>query len=315
MDITTDFSDYLSQRDHHRVEPVVFDLSNSKINEFLREAYRINSHITELTNYLRSIRGAYLALQSHRPRARHNALHDSTSSLPAADKNQPLTDQDREKIDVETRYLLTTISSAVRQLSETAKLSSDLDASLAQQRRSKKGLGLLGRWAAGGGVESKSPEELEEEAAFETIKMHRDGVIWYLQRRLEIAAEKQRSMTEIRVQREVEKHRSILYKAKGLDDGIGVSSGGYGSGGESWNASTSSSVGVDMDREEYERQQRQAMETMLTPEQVQMFEREQQDMVKQFNENLQKIRLAFLTTSPFTSIRTLTIIADQQSPL
>jgi syntaxin 18 len=298
MNITTNFSDCLSQRDHHRIEPFVFDLTNSKINEFLREAYRINSHITELTNYLCSIRGAYLALQSHRPRARHNALHDSTSSLPTADKNQPLTDQDRERIDVETRHLLTTISSAVRQLSETAKISSDLDASLAQQRRSKKGLGLLGRWAAGGGIESKSPEELEEEAAFETIKMHRDGVIWYLQRRLEIAAEKQRSMTEIRVQREVEKHRSILYKARGLDDGIGVSGGGYGSGGESWTAAPASSVvGIDMDREEYERQQRQAMETMLTPEQLQMFEKEQQDMVKQFNENLQKIRLVFLISS------------------
>jgi syntaxin 18 len=205
-----------------------------------------------------------------------------------------LTDHERTRIDAETRTLLTTISSAIRQLSETAKISSDLDASLAQQRRSKKGLGLLGRWAAGGGVQSKSPEEEEEEAGFETIKMHRDGVVWFLQKRLERAGELQRSMVEIRVQREVERGRSILYKARGAGAaGLADGMGDYGgAGGQNFNATAASSsmAGIDMDRDEYQRQQKQAMETMLSPEQLQMFASEQRDMLTHYSENLNKIR-------------------------
>jgi syntaxin 18 len=322
MNLTTEFNDCLSRKGHSRIEPFVFD--TAKINEFLREAYRINTHITELTNYLRSIRRAYLTLE-HRPRTKHNAIHKPKSSLPKSD--EPLTDLQRNEIDLQTRHLLTTISSAIRQLSETAKLSLDLDANLAQQRRSKQGFGALGRWAAGGGIHTKTPEELEEEARLETIKMHRDGVLWFLQKwhvifffssglpsnssaRLERAGEMQRSMTAIRVEREVERSRSSLYKARGpgtmgLVDGIGVSGGAR----ESWR-DTSSTTGVDMDREEYERQQRQAMETMLSPEQIQMFEkfvypviqnpvylfawlistREQHDMLKQYSDNLNKIK-------------------------
>jgi syntaxin 18 len=126
--------------------------------------------------------------------------------------------------------------------------------------------------------------------------MHRDGVVWFLQKRLERAGELQRSMVEIRVQREVERSRSILYKARGngmagLIDSVGVTGGDFGGGGQSSNAAASSSMaGIDMDREEYERQQRQAMETMLSPEQVQMFESEQREMLKHYSENLNKIR-------------------------
>lgn len=161
----------------------------------------------------------------------------------------------------------------------------DLDESLAQQKRSKGG--FLGRWAAGGGVTAKTPEELEEADRRDTIKRHRDGVLWFLQRRLEGAGEMQRSMVEVRVRREVERSRSILYKARGpgtsgLVDGIGVSGG-----------SASYLSATDLEKEQG--QERQAIESSLSPEQIQLFEREQEDMLRHYNSELNKIKY----TTPF----------------
>jgi syntaxin 18 len=304
MDITITLSDVLSQNGGKRIEPFVLELST--IDKFLFEAYQINARITELSKYLNSIRPSYLALQPHRKQTKRNAPSDAASSLPV-DKSQPLTDVQRTRIDAQMRELLTTISSAIRQLSEAANASSDLDASISQQRRQKKGLGVLGRWAAGGGMQQKSPEELEEEDATNTIRMHRDGVIWFLQQRLELAATMQRNMVEIRVQREVERSRSILYKARGsttmgLVDGAGVS-GPSGVGGEQgWKGSSTMST-MDLDREEQDRQQRDALESMLSPEQVQMFEREQSDMLKTFNQELNKIKTAESSLMEISSLQ------------
>lgn len=300
MDITTQFNACLKEKESSRVESFVFQLST--LNEFLKEAYRIvypprfqlcipsnnhskNSHIDELTSYLRSIRASYLTLQSHRP-TNHRARHqDVTSQLPNGDRSQPLTDAQRTRIDSETRQLLTTISGAIRKLQETTQISSDLDESLAQAKRSKGG--FLGRWAAGGGVTAKTPEELEEAEARDAIRRHRDGVIWFLQRRLEGAGEMQRSMVEVRVKREVERSRSILYKARGpgLVDGIGTGTGG----------STANYLSAT-DLENEQRQERAAMESSLSPEQIQLFEREQEDMLKHYNSELNKIRYISLPT-------------------
>jgi syntaxin 18 len=139
----------------------------------------------------------------------------------------------------------------------------------------------LGRWAAGGGVTAKTPEELEEADRRDTIKRHRDGVLWFLQRRLESAGEMQRSMVEVRVNREIERSRSILYKARspgtsGLVDGIGVSG--------------SSNYLSAMDLEKEQAEERKAMESSLSPEQIQLFEREQEDMLRHYNSELNKIK-------------------------
>lgn len=252
----------------------------------LLTSHNQNSHISELTNYLRSIRSSYLTLQSHRP-TNHRARHqDATSLLPKGDKSQPLTDAQRTHVDNETRQLLTTISGAIRQLAETAQISLDLDESLAQQKRSKGG--FLGRWAAGGGTTSKTPKEMEEADRRNTIKRHRDGVVWFLQRRLEGAGEMQRSMVEVRVKREVERSRSILYKTRGpgISDGIGVSGG-------------SSNYLSATELEKEQGQERKAMESSLSPEQIQLFEREQEDMLKHYNSELNKIK--YTNPTPFTS--------------
>ncbi|KAF2423776.1 snare protein syntaxin-like protein 18/UFE1 [Tothia fuscella] len=302
MDITFQFSDCLSRNGAHRLEPFIFDIS--AIDKFLQEAYQINSRITELTIYLRTIRSSYLTLQPHRTRNKRNVLADSTSSFAPVDKTQPLTDAQRTHIDAQTRQVLTTISTAIKQLSEAARASSDLDSSLSQQKRHKEGLGLLGRWAAGGGIKEKSPAELEEEAASETIRMHRDGVLWFLQRRLEAAGEMQRSMVEIRVNREVERSRSVLYKARGTSamgmiDGLGQGGSNNLGGEQAWKGSSTMS-GMDIEQDQ---QQRDMLESMLSPEQVQMFEKEQQDMLKHYSDELNKIRTAESSLMEISSLQ------------
>jgi syntaxin 18 len=89
-------------------------------------------------------------------------------------------------------------------------------------------------------------------------------------------------MVEVRVKREVERSRSILYKARGpatsgLVDGIGVSGG-----------STNYPSSVELEKDQA--QERAAMESSLSPEQIQLFEREQEDMLKHYNSELNKIK-------------------------
>ena len=82
--------------------------------------------------------------------------------------------------------------------------------SLALKKRNRGGLGALGRWAAGGAVTAKSPEEELEEAQRKTIAAHRESVLMFLQQKLEEAGRVQSEMMEVRLGREVEKSKSAL---------------------------------------------------------------------------------------------------------
>lgn len=152
---------------------------------------------------------------------------------------------------------------------------------------------MLGRWAAGASGGEKSPEQAAEEARRETFAMHRDSVLWYLGRKLEGVGEVQRGMMERRLEREVERGRSVLYKVKGsvgageVSDGVGMSGGGgggaYGHAGERKDAYRGGGgVGEDESRREIEQQ--------LSPEQLQLFARENQDMLKQYEDTLDQVR-------------------------
>jgi syntaxin 18 len=273
MDITPQLSELLAKNGSRPLIAHPFDIE--VLNSFLQEAYRINRHITELTQYLRSVRAPYLALGSHRP-TNTNWSQDKHAQA-KGDKESRMTDDERRTIEEETKDLIGRLSRQIRQLSEASKASSQLATHIAQQTRSKKGFGALGRWAAGGGITAKSPEELEEEAQEEAIKTHRNSVIWYLQKQLERVVERQRDMVERRLERTVEKNKSSLYKA-GIDaDSIGISS-----------MSTRAPAAAMLD-ETPSFASGPDIESLLSPEQIQLFESEQEDMVKYFNSELQKI--------------------------
>lgn len=155
---------------------------------------------------------------------------------------------------------------------------------------------MLGRWAAGASGGDKSPEQAIEEARRETSAMHRDSVLWYLGKKLEGVGEVQRGMMERRLEREVERGRSVLYKVKGNvgagDGSYGVGmSGGGGGGGEGMNGRAGEGksafrggggLGEDESRRDIEQQ--------LSPEQLQLFAQENQDMLKQYEDTLDQVR-------------------------
>ena len=152
---------------------------------------------------------------------------------------------------------------------------------------------MLGRWAAGASGGDKTPEQAVEEARREVFAMHRDGVLWYLGRKLESVGEVQRGMMERRLEREVERGRSVLYKAKGSVgaveglDGVGANGGGGGRlNGRAREGGSAYKDGGRVDEDDNRRE----IEQQLSPEQLQLFARENQDLLKQYEDTLDQVR-------------------------
>jgi hypothetical protein len=277
MDLTPIFNEFLLNRNAEPISRPVFTVS--KLNEFIQEAHRINSHTLDLAAYLRNIRPSYLTLQPHRPfpsRSNKDKIHTAHG----------LTDNDRTRIDHETKALLTGLNVAIRKLSEVIDAESDIQQEIIRRKRRKMGFGALGQWAAGGGFTGKTPEELEEEAKVETTRVWREAVVWFLQRRLEEVSEFQMNMVQIRLDRERERGKSILYRTQGpsttaiVNGGSSLAQGGR--------------IVEDMGKvlELEGPQQDDGAWKDLSPEQLQIFEKEQQDMLKQYNDELNKIKTA-----------------------
>ena len=144
----------------------------------------------------------------------------------------------------------------------------------------------------------KSERQRDEEGREETLSGVRESVLWFLGRRLEGVADVQREMVERRVRREVERGRSVLYMAKTQQE---HQSQGSGSG--PWDSETlldstterrmTGKSSLDQDQEEKGR--RDAIEQQLSPEQLQLFAQENQDMLKHYEDTLDQVRYV---TSP-----------------
>lgn len=195
-----------------------------------------------------------------------------------------MTDKERDEIDANAKQLLRDLNHAVKELSSTEQVRQEAERAIAYKKRAKQGLGMIGRWAAGGALTAKSPEEQLEEARANTVKVHRESIIWYLQRQLEECGRFQTAMMEIRLAREVEKSKSILYKARGTipvsDEYTGMSRAPGASNG--YRGKTT----VQQDEES------KAMEQQLDPEQLQLFAQENQDMLKHYEDTLDQVRYA-----------------------
>ena len=144
--------------------------------------------------------------------------------------------------------------------------------------RARQRLGPLGRWAAGGGGgAAKTPEERVEEVMQNTIKIHREGVIWYLQQNLQDCSNFQSTMMEIRLSREIEKSKSALHKARdsvtfpslmdekssGLEDSKHL--GNFSSG-----------------------------QQEISPEQMQVLKQENRDLLKHYEDTLDQVRYVIM---------------------
>jgi syntaxin 18 len=190
-----------------------------------------------------------------------------------------LTDRQREEIDAQTKQLLRELNAGIRNLADAEQLRQNTETTLTRKKYARLGLGALGSWAAGGAAQSKSYEQEEEESRANAVSGHRESVLWYLRQKLQECGSFQASMMEKRIMREVEKNRSVLANARpgamqdifGFDDAPGPSSKSKGTAAA------------------YTETQAQP-EPEFSPEQIQMFEKQNQDMLKHYESTLDQVR-------------------------
>jgi syntaxin 18 len=292
MDITPLFRQLLASRGAPPRPPPPHD--PARLNAFLQEAYRIHGHVADLARYLRHVRAPYLALPAPSRRrppppaaAAPGRKGAPAAGLPAPPAGAALTDADRAAIEESTKQLLSTLSRAVSDLSRAAGAASELRAALAGRARDARGLGALGRWAAGAaGAVARTPAEEARERADEDLAEHRRGVVFGLGGELERAAGVQRDMLAVRYERAVERGRSALRARERAGRGAAADAG-RGGGGAAARMEAARAVAAEGEERDGEDG---GVESLLSPGQIRMFEREQEDMVKFYNSELLKIR-------------------------
>lgn len=135
------------------------------------------------------------------------------------------------------------------------------------------------RFTAGlrGLFRDESAERRHEEGKLATLKQHREGVIWFLKTKLEKASEVQRGQQEIRLQRQVEKGKSMLNKAPPQ---------------LAQNFASSSSIGGESGGRNVllMEEEKRSIEEQLTTEQLQLFEKENGELVKHYEDALDQVR-------------------------
>lgn len=203
-------------------------------------------------------------------------------------KWQYLTNRQRDEIDAETKRILRELNASIRNLADAEQLRQNTQTSLARKRFSR-GLGALGSWASGGmeSVIGKSEEQKLQEARAATIKMHREGVLWYLRDRLQVAGKAQAGMMERRLGREVEMGKSLL----GRSESSGLSFESTISDRISTSHQTNrSNEAVRMEMNEKKGDDSRSWEQELSPEQLQIFEKENRDMIKHYQSTLSQVK-------------------------
>ena len=200
-----------------------------------------------------------------------------------------MTDQEKDSVDADCKSLLRNLTASLTQLASAESVRRETAARVLDKKYSK---GFLGKWAAGNGIAERSLEQIVEEGRLETIKVVRESVVWFLQKRLEDAGDAQRRMMERRLEREIEKGRSVLYKTRGQGSTTTKTPGwvdgdlsGDGPGGRSKGGLSEKGAALESEQET-----RTEIERQLSPDQLQLFAKENQDMLKQYEDSLDQVR-------------------------
>jgi syntaxin 18 len=300
-DLTPILNELLKNHDARPTANPTLSLKN--IDEFLKEAYRIvsvtfrgreicshskNSHIASLNNYLKAIRQSYL---STAPPPRRTYTTAKTWQW------KYLTNREREEIDAEAKQLLRELNVSIRNFADAEQLRQNTETTVIRKKYTRLGLGALGSWAAGGAGHTKSYEQEQDEAKAGTIVMHRESVLWYLRQKLQECGRFQGSIMETRLLREMEKNRSVLANSRGGS----ITDFDFNEDAKlpaKYMRSSVAHIEAPVFNPEEE----------LTPEQIQIFEKENQDMLKHYESTLDQVRLVniedFMGIKADHSIRT-----------
>lgn len=174
-----------------------------------------------------------------------------------------MTDAQRDAIDAETKGVIRELLAIISRLESTEKVRAQTADALLRHRFTT-GLRALFR--------DESVEREYEEGKLLTLKQYREGVLWFLKTKLEKASEVQRGQQEIRLQRQVEKGKSMLNKAPPqlASSSMSISEGGRN---------------VALMEEE-----KKHIEEQLTTEQLQLFEKENGELMKHYEDALDQVR-------------------------
>ncbi|KAJ0114645.1 hypothetical protein J7T55_004889 [Diaporthe amygdali] len=283
MEVTVTFNELLKARSASATRGTLPDLD--RIDGYLKEASSINRDIVNLHSELSQIRQAYLSTAAPRKTQLRKG---------AQDKSIYLTDADRNAVDKMAKESLQRLNLRIRILEdEEAKRH---DAAMKDiNRKYGRGLRALTGWAAGGVLGqdedgAKSPEHAAAIKLEMQLFAHKGTIISYLKEKLSAATKLQGGMMETRLAREMEKNRSILAKARSsqLPPALAKEFGFDDANPGPTPAPRASAPGLPVDEEESRRRQEEDLD--LTDEQRQMFERDNQDMLKHYNSALDKVK-------------------------
>lgn len=221
--------------------------------------------MTTLHRELRDVRQAYLS--TARPRRSQ-----------AQGQARVLTDGEREDVDANAKQMVRELNASIRALDEAEQLRRETETAIIRKRHAGT-LSALGSWASGGSAASRSPEHAAAEAQAQQTAMHRDGVLWFLRQRLEQCCRTQQDMMETRLTRELDKARSLLSPAAGLADFGPARAKARGA------AATAGQSG-EHDDGSAPQQQHEG----ISAEQLRVFEEDNQDMMKHYEDTLDKVR-------------------------
>jgi len=240
---------------------------------FIKEAYTINYSILNLTRFLLSIRQAYLS--TARP-PRHNPAFSKRPD------RRYFTDKERDEIDFETKTMIRQYMQVISNLEGAEKTRV-----MVEKKTREKNISF-GKWIK----DLRRGDELdEEEEKSKWVSLHREGVLWLLKDRLEKLSEIQREQQETRVMRAVEKNKSILENAV-FDKSQGMATA---------SAAVQASKAAQMEAQAkaykrshlaVEEEEQREIEQVLSPDQLQIFAKENQDMIKHYEETLDQVRTA-----------------------
>ncbi|OKL62450.1 hypothetical protein UA08_02577 [Talaromyces atroroseus] len=294
-DLTSSVHDLLREKHNVRAPATDVPRGDQTVNEFLKEAHRINTHIQSLLQYLKSTRQSYLAISTSSSKkaavaaTSTTATPHNTSNLPTNTKN--LTDQDRDNIDSSTALLLRDLSASISNLQSAETLRQETESRLLRKKYGRPE-GVLWRWAAGGGSsgsnnanDDRSAEQITAEESANTIRAVRESILWFLRRGLENVAEVQRGMVEKRIERAREKEKSVLYKTKEQVAARRIS-GEPGTKEEKQTQKAYESATM------LSAEEAAAIESQLSPEQLQLFAEENDTMIRHYEDTLSKVQNA-----------------------
>lgn len=194
----------------------------------------------------------------------------NTSPRPIrSSKTKFLTDRDKDQVDAEAKQTLRELNAVISNLQNAEELRQNTE-NLAIQKKYKKSGGAILYWAGGGIGPSKSIDQELDEAKTSAIATHRENVIAYLRQKLKAVVELQAGMMQKRINRELEKRKSVLANAKSR-----AQNAGFG--------------GVAGPTYEEKKEEVWRPEEELTQEQIQMFEEDHQDMLRHYESTLNQV--------------------------